>query len=412
MGSHGDVHPFVGLGRELLGRGHRVTMLTNAHFEEMSRAAGLEFDPVGTHEDYGEAIDHPDLWHPRKAFGIVAEAICRYVRIQFDAVASRYRPGETVVVSGVLAFGSRIAQEKLGVPLVTVHLQPAGLRSVYQTPAYPKVHLGPRVPKLIKRGFYWLLDNVVADPKIAPRVNAFRAELGLPPAKGFIGAWWNSPELIVGMWPEWYAATQRDWPRQLELVGFPLWDEGRVQALAPEVESYLNAGAPPIVFTPGSAMKHGQAFFAAAGDACRILGERGLFVTRFPEQLPNPLPGHVRHIAYAPFSKLFPRARAVVHHGGIGTTAQALAAGAPQIIMPLAHDQFDNAWRVRELGVGASLTPELFKPAAVAEKLRQLQSDRATIERARGIAQRFEPMNALERACESIEAAAREAVSV
>ena len=131
------------------------------------------------------------------------------------------------------------------------------------------------------------------------------------------------------LFPEWFAPPQPDWPNNLVQTGFPLWDERTDAGLAPEVKEFLDAGEPPIVFTPGSANIFGKRFFGAAIEACQRLGHRGILLTRFPEQIPDRLPSGVRHFDYIPFSLLPPKAAALVHHGGIGTTAQALAAGSP-----------------------------------------------------------------------------------
>src|SRR5207253_413252 len=134
---------------------------------------------------------------------------------------------------------------------------------------------------------------------------------------------------------------------------------------------------------PGSAMKQGKAFFAAAVEACVKLGRRGMLLTRFPEQVPSPLPDGIRHFEYVPFSQVFPRAAAVVHHGGIGTTAQALAAAVPQLVMHMAHDQPDNAARVLRLGVGRPISPKAFRAPAVAKALHALSSSPEIAERCR-----------------------------
>src|SRR5436305_6257835 len=99
-------------------------------------------------------------------------------------------------------------------------------------------------------------------------------------------------------------------------------------------------------------MAHGAAFFRAAVRACEGTGARGLLLTRYPGRLPARLPPSVRHVPFAPFRRLLPLCRAVVHHGGVGTTAAALAAGTPQLVLPLAWDQPDNAAPVRRLGCG------------------------------------------------------------
>lgn len=146
----------------------------------------------------------------------------------------------------------------------------------------------------------------------------------------------------------------------------------------PGVEAFLDGGEPPVLFTPGSANIQAARFFGVALEACGRLNCRGLFVTPRAEQVPPRLPGSVLHVPAAPFSRLFPRCAAVVHHGGIGTVAQGLAAGVPQLVMPMAHDQPDHAQRLKRMGVGDYLLPKRFDASAVAGRLARLINSRAT----------------------------------
>ncbi|MEM7249600.1 MAG: nucleotide disphospho-sugar-binding domain-containing protein [Acidobacteriota bacterium] len=118
---------------------------------------------------------------------------------------------------------------------------------------------------------------------------------------------------------------------------------------------WLTGDAPPILFTHGSAQLHGQGFFATAVETARRLGRRALLVASRRESLPAELPAGMRHEAYLPFSRVLPHCAALVSHGGVGTCAQALAAGVPHLVVPMAFDQFDNASRLVELGVGDCL---------------------------------------------------------
>ena len=105
-----------------------------------------------------------------------------------------------------------------------------------------------------------------------------------------------------------------------------------------------------------------------------------------------------------PLSAVLPRAAALVHHGGIGTLAQGLAAGVPQLTMPMAFDQPDNATRLARMGVGAWVRPEQFTPDRVADALRRLLEDDATARACRRWAQALEPRDATERTCDLLEA--------
>jgi rhamnosyltransferase subunit B len=384
VGSHGDVHPFVGLGLALSRRGHSVEVVTNGHFAPLVRRAGLPFVELGDEALYHQVLGNPDLWHPRKAFPLVARHISALARQQYELIRDRRRPGETALVAGTLAFGSLLAREADGLPLASVHLQPGVLRSVHEPPQFPGLAMQPWWPKALKRWLFGLMDRKYVDPALGPAINALRGELGLPPARSFFGAFLHSPDLSLGLFPPWFAAPQPDWPPSLELTGFPLYDEGDQHALDPALEAFLLAGPPPVVLTPGSANVHGRDFFAAGLGACARDGRRALLLTRFAEQVPAPLPATAHHHPYAPFGDLLPRAAAIVHHGGIGTCAQGLAAGIPQLVMPLAHDQYDNAARLARLGVARSRVPARFTAANVARDLRALLDDPGVAARAKG----------------------------
>ena len=188
-----------------------------------------------------------------------------------------------------------------------------------------------------------------------------------------------------------------DWPPQLRLAGFPRFDGGASAGLPADLVDFCRAAAPPIAFTLGTGMRHGAAFFHAAVEACGLLGRRGILLTRHAQQLPTPLPHAVRHVAFAPFGELLPLCAAVVHHGGIGTTARALAAGTPQLVLPLAWDQPDNAARVRRLGAGSSLGARRRSAARLAEALVEQLKPEAQA-RCRALSARFGDEDALERA--------------
>ena len=295
-----------------------------------------------------------------------------------------------LLVAHPLAFGARIVHEAVGLPLVTLHLQPTGFVSEHET-AVPHVWLRSidRWPPLVKRLLVAAGDRL-SDHALAPPVNDLRAEFGLPPVRNIVREWWHSPRRVIGLFPDWYAAVQPDWPSQTRLTGFPLYDAGDATPLPRELETWLDAGAPPAVFVAGTANRQAARFFQAGADACRRLGRRGLLLSRFTGQIPDPLPPGVRHAEYAPFGSLLPRAAAIVHHGGIGTAAQALRAGCPQLVMPMAFDQPDNAVRLERLGVGRYLRPSRFTGLAAARELDALLGSDDTARACRAVAGRFD----------------------
>lgn len=406
LGSYGDVNPFLGLGRELRRRGHEVLVATNDHFAPLIRHEELGFLSLGTDEEYHAALSEPDAWHPTKGVKVIARFLEPYVRRVYDVITQHYRRGETVVVGGTLAFGARVAQEKLGIALASVHLQPIILRSAYQAAKLPRVWLPEWLPAILKRGFYRLADKLVVDPIYAPPINELRAELQMPLVRRVLDRWCHSPQRVLGLFPDWFAPVQPDWPQQTRLTGFPLEDGRTESELSADVRAFLDAGEPPIVFTPGSAMRHALAFFTESAEACRLLGRRGMLVTKYPENIPPRLPDNVRHFHYVPYGQLLKHAAAMVHHGGIGTSSQALAAGVPQLVMPFTHDQPDNALRLQKLGVARLLPPPQYRGPAAARQLDELLRSAKVVGQCKVYADRLAATKPLEEAARHIEALA------
>jgi rhamnosyltransferase subunit B len=403
VGSSGDVHPFIGIGRTLRARGHDVTIVTAEPFRVLIERDGLRFVQLHSQAEFDEITRHPDLWHARKGLTLILRKLASALRDHYALISSVYEPGRTVLVAHALAFAARVFEDAHHAPAATIHLAPSIFRSDGQQPAsIPGVDLSP-LPVWIKRSAMWLVDRVLLDPQIVPALNQLRRDLDLPPVSRVFKAWLHSPQRVIGLFPGWFAAVQADWPSQLRLTGFPLYDESDAHAIDPGLESFLSGGSPPILFTPGTANRAATPFFAAALDATRRLKRRALFVTRHPEQLPKDLGDRARHEAYVPFSRVFPRCAAVVHHGGIGTCAQALAAGVPQLTMPLAFDQPDNATRVSRLGVGRWLRPKEFHAERVTSQLAALLDDERIAGRCRHWAAEIGRQDAVAETCSLLE---------
>lgn len=405
LGSAGDVHPFVGLALELKRRGHSVTLATNGYFANLAERFGLDFIEIGTAEVFHAGIQNPDLWHPFRAFPyLYREMIEPTVRPQYAIVAQQFAKGPTTVIANCFGFGALCAQEKFGVKVITVHLQPVMLWSRIRPPKLPGV-MGPR---WLQHHMFQIAQRLVIDPAVRPTLTAFRAELGLKPVKQVM-SWWHSKTLLLCLFPEWYCQPQADWPSPHFQTDFPLWDERGTdqQCLSPEeskvLEPFLQNGPPPIAFTPGSANVFGHSFFRTAVAACERNGYRAIFLTRFREQIPASLPESILHVPFAPLSLLLPRCAAFVHHGGIGSAAQAIAAGIPQLIRPQAHDQFDNAMRIVEQGIGGILKPSRFTAGALAAKLKSILATEAMSNRCRNLASKMERSRGLEQAIHAIQ---------
>jgi rhamnosyltransferase subunit B len=399
IGSAGDVNPFIGIGGQLIKRGFRVVLITSQYFETQARSVGLEFFGLGSAEDYQDIIQDPDLWSPDKGFKVFAERVVFPIMEPAYEIIISFDPSKTILVAQGQFFAAHIAHEKLGFPFITIHLQPAAFRSVYEFPLSPV-----SLPPFVIRGLFSLIDALLLDKLFAPNINRFRQSLNLPAIQNFrrLDA---LPQKNLGLFPDWFAAFQRDWPPQTQLTGFVYYDKQQNgnEELPKELETFLGAGSASIIFTAGTAMKHADQFFRDCIEACQVLNQRGILLTGHPEQLPAELPQNIQHFAYLPFSKVLPRALALVHHGGIGTTAQAIAAGIPQVIRPMAHDQPDTAARVEKLGIGATISPKKFNAVSLAEKLHSLITSQAILERCKSYADKIDPDGALDETCTIIQ---------
>ena len=399
IGSAGDVNPFIAIGQELHKRGHRVVLCTSQYFESHARRAGLEFIGLGAAEDYLSIIEDPKLWEPETGFKVFAERVILPIMSPAYNAIKEFDPARTLLVAQGTVFAAHIAHEKFKFPLVTIQLQPVAFRSVYEFPLFPSW-----MPRTLKRILFYASDRFVIDRALAPEINRFRKEQSLPPVKHIFGDWMHSPLATIGLFPAWFASPQPDWPPQTRLTGFIFHDKhDDNEQLPQDVLDFLDAGDPPIVFTPGTAMKHGGQFFEASIQACQALGRRGMLLTQHKDQLPSTLPEGIRHFEYLPFSLVLPRVAALVHHGGIGTTAQALAAGIPQIIRPMTHDQPDNAARVQLLGTGVSISPKDYTAQNVSERLNRLLSSSDVLARSREYALRINAEGSLQETCDLIE---------
>jgi UDP:flavonoid glycosyltransferase YjiC (YdhE family) len=369
LGSAGDVNPLLWLGRLLADRGHDVVVVIQAGMIDYAQRAGLRAVPAGSADEQETLMRDPDVWHPRRAFGVLARKFPRWGEEMAPLVRTQVVPGRTVIIGAGIAFGARMAAECDQVPLVTTHLQPCIFMSPHEMPVLMAgmEHLKGRplwLRKFFLRLGYWETERVLRGP-----VNRARRRMGLTtPAKGILSRWALSPDLVLALFPEWFGPRQPDWPAQTVATRFPLNDEAGSRPLSPELERFFSAGEPPVLLTPGSANLHARKFLVQGAEACWKLGRRALIVTPFKENLPATLPAGCAHFDFAPFGPAFRRCALVMHHGGIGTSAQALAGGVPQMIMPMAHDQPDNAWRLRQLGVGDYLYPGRWEADRIAAR--------------------------------------------
>jgi rhamnosyltransferase subunit B len=403
IGSSGDVHPVIEVGRALKERGHEVTVATNDFFAEQVRTNGLEFAALGTRAEAEALMGDPRLWHPRRGFSSIVEMAMMPNMARLYRIIEERQGRGLMVAATTLCLGARIAQEKLAVPTATIHLQPSVLRSYVDNGRLGPFDMGPGMPAPVKSALFWIMDTFYAERLICPGLNAFRAALGLSPVQGIFSGYIHSPQLVLGLFPDWFAAPQPDWPANTHLTGFVLHDEGGTPQARGDADEFLDSGPPPLLVTPGSAAMDRTEFFRRTVAACGAAGMRAMLVTNHPAQLPGALPEGVRAFPYVPFSRVLPRCAAIAFHGGIGTLAQAVKAGVPQLVVPNAHDQPDNGQRIERLGLGRMLSQRGYGIRAASRAISELSHSEAIRARCRELAPRVDSRASLAQACALIE---------
>ena len=393
FGTLGDLHPFIAMALAMRDRGFEPVIACAAEYRDKVAAAGIAFFPLRPsfaqiEKDLG--MDRPALTRhaiARSDF-LFRKIVLPYVRVAYEDMMEASADADLILTSS-LAFGARIAAEKRGIAWVAIVLQPMMFFSAYDPPVMPKAawitpllrRLGPRVTARIFSAAK-ALSNRVFDP-----VHRLRGEIGLPPTgdNPFFEGQFSSAG-VIGLYSELLGPVQPDYPLPASIVGFAAFDseDGREQPLDAGLGAWLAAGGAPLVFTLGSLLVHSPGgFYRQSIAAARLLKKRALllvgedFLADFTDVRGN----DVWVGAYAPHSKVFPLAAAVIHHGGIGTLAQGMRSGRPQLIVPFYADQIDNAARAARLGIARVLPPSRYRAARAARALADLLRDAVVLAR-------------------------------
>lgn len=364
FGSLGDLYPYVAVGKELRTRGHRVSIATSEVHRPTIEKHGLGF--IHVRPDMEELLlEEPNLMRKVMDEKKGSEYVLRHlimprVRASYEDLLPSAEDID-LLITHPLTFGAILIARKKNIPWISTVLSPASMWSSHDPPYMPVVKWIPWFRQTFGVGPTSFMMNRIKR-HLQPWAEPYRllqAELGLevdPRNPFFEGQF--APRKNLALFSAIFAPAQPDWAPNTVATGFPFLSESQSPEIAAKVTQFLQQGAPPIVFTLGSsAIWDSGDFYITSVNAALQLKTRAILLTGdVPEQrLPNPIPDNVLLLDYLPHSFIFPRAAAIVHQGGIGTTARALHSGRPQLVMPYSHDQFDNAHRVKKLGVGTKI---------------------------------------------------------
>lgn len=419
IGTYGDTNPLIAIALELKRRGHTPVMAVPEVYRAKIEPLGLEFRPVRPN------IDPANTALVAMIYDVKTGTETGLRRFLFPALRETYadlhaaatEPARAdLLLLGELNYAGPILAEATGIPWASYVLAPLSFFSAFDPPVlpmYPRLARADRAIPGMGRAIKRLARFV--SRKWPEPIYALRRELGLKRGANPLFDAKHSPDLVLALFSRMLGEAQQDWPAHTLTTGFCYYDADAGNAKLPsQLEEFLAAGEPPVVFTLGSAavLAAGN-FYEYSARAAIKLGIRAVLLiggdARNRPQIP--LPDSICVAEYAPYSALFPRARLVVHQGGVGTTAQCLHAGKPMLIMPYSHDQPDNARRMQRLKVAKVIRKTRYTPVRVARKLAAMLEEPKYARRAESVARILAREDGVQTACDALENLAKTKIS-
>lgn len=364
LGTGGDVWPALRIARELRRRGHVVTVLAPEPFSARTRVEGLDFLAVDNRDAWLKDLESPDYWGPNGTrLGLQpggymdrpVDATYRYI------TANAHR--SPIIVCTRNAYGARFAAERHSLTCLCLG---------YSSTQFFDVGRLPYRHRILRRAPYWLQAGAIAWGDEAtnalwlPRLNAMRQRFGLQSVSSF-RTWSYFRHPGIALYPAWYDDVQVLAHLGIRQTKFVFAHDEDAGQLPPSVQHFLDSGPSPIVISFGTGVAHVAARFKVAMEMVRRTSWRAIFVSRFKANVPTEAYSHPRVLVLAEsdFSSLLPWCALLVHHGGVGTAAQAVRAQIPQVIVPISFDQPDNGQRFQTLGLARLLSERCLTAASL-----------------------------------------------
>jgi rhamnosyltransferase subunit B len=344
-GTVGEVHPMIQLATVLKQRGHRVQVVSHATFAKDAEAVGVPLLPLDTALEHAAFLeDGRDLNTPTRVPHFFQKHCISKVRTDYELLFQACSAPNSVLVTRYAAsVADLMIAEKLGVPVVRIFTAVAQ----YTT-----------MPLLVA-----LVSSI-----LAPDIDKVRLQLGFSKI-GNWEAWLQIPISQIGFWPKWFAAEVSD---AVNAAGFIYG--GTTPVLLPTlVPAPKPPDAKPILITAGTGKFVTPDFFDVSCAACELLGRRAIVVCQTPDLLKFSPSEAVTIRQWVPSMMDFMQSVSlVVHHGGTITSAEAMAVGIPQLVLPVGADRPDTAARLRGLGIADFVPQQKWNKSLLAERLRYL----------------------------------------
>ncbi|MHB1357468.1 MAG: glycosyltransferase [Anaerolineae bacterium] len=368
VGSRGDVQPLAALGVGLGKRGHNVRLAAADEYGELVAGTGLEFIPLGF-KMHDVTAAHPELYHLMAA---IRTQVLKPVGGKQDAIISTFMGISTCTYARARS-----------IPYFYAMLMPGLATRAFPHPIFPPLPLGAGYNALT----YRLADRM-----------ALRA---CPDTRSLL---LGSRPTYLGAFSQQVVARPDDWGSFAHVTGYWFLETAVDYQPPKELDAFLQAGPPPVVVSLGSVYSSKLAStYSMIRRALVDAGKRVILATD-SSAAGKAGSADVFVTGSAPHDWLFARAAAVVHHGGAGTTATALRAGIPSVVIPFGGDQPFWGRRVYELGAAAApLSPSSLTVGRLAKAIRTAVEDKAMHSKASAIGERLRAEDGVSRAIEIIE---------
>ncbi len=347
VGSLGNFLPLTRLCWTLHQRGHEIIILSQEPARNFFIQAGAQFGTAITREELSTVSKLiPEMNSSKEKLQMVWDQMLgKVTRRLCDLVEQYYIPGETILLCSGFLPGARLANEKLGIPLISLFVTP------------------------------W--DNFVdgsleeADEVLRSPLDSIRAECGLAPMEEPVLKWSYSREMVLALFPTWFAESKEHWPEYCVQLPFLLNETEEGQTLKPDCLAFLEHREPPLVFVYGTYNQKGTSFLQSVAEICDRVDRPGI-VLGWNKARPADLPENVMVSSFMELNLLLPRASLFVHHGGIGTMAEGMRAGVPHIALPNSDQQRMLAQRISELGIGYSIDLSDFETDVIVPEIKRI----------------------------------------